>query len=135
MNDDRTLLSWIENKTGYKLKSIKEAMTGVALAQYLCNFAKLPKVQDSITDGSTAVKRTKNFKLIKKLAQTLELDFNFDIENLSQGNVQELKALIEYLISLDDGDEEEIDEIPKDDSNENWKIKILLFILNYSSNI
>jgi uncharacterized hydantoinase/oxoprolinase family protein len=95
--DDPSVLEWLSSRTGSRVKTLREAQTGVAISRFLCQFAESPKSLALIQRGSTLEERKSNYQLIQKFFGVLKFDFHYDVDALADYNRAEFFSLVNDL--------------------------------------
>lgn len=114
--NEKELVNWLGNKINKPIKTLDEVKNGRDICYYLILLTGQSGYAKQVTKGSNPSQRATNFKLAKSLyGSELNLPFPFVIGKLADGDEEELIRLLENLTTLQDENEEQIDDMPLDE--------------------
>lgn len=111
MMKDSDLIAWLNESTGGQLQSFKDASTGREICFVLADLAEDRKSKKMVTFGKTVEEKEANFEIASHIFDHLGLTFSYDINMLVQGDKNEIKNLIQEIVSLSNDAENDIDDL------------------------
>ncbi|EAX97797.1 hypothetical protein TVAG_157820 [Trichomonas vaginalis G3] len=106
---DSDIIAWLNESTGGQLQSFKDASTGREICFVLADLAEDRKSKKMVSMGKTPEEKAANFEIASRIYEQLGLTFNYDINLLVQGDKNEIRNLIQEIISLSNDPSEDID--------------------------